>query len=372
MGERGIAADRPRTVASCHVFATLHISIRHVCDARAPRLPLPAHRARGNGGPHVPIAHHPPGWLARGCTGVAVSLVAPPDARVTLVGVVTPLLDLPATPAREAETIAQMERSRAFLWRDLDAHAVSLRAQGVRVVTTVRTGDVTEEIIGCAREMEADLILLTTHGASSLARWMLGSTAQRLLDAAMQPTLIVPARGQLAQARPPIECILLPLDGSPLAEAALPIAETLAARLDASIRVIRVAPNRGSSLQPAHAANDTIAVHRLGIALERACTEADRYIQSIVERLRGAGHDATGEVRMGDPAPTLSAFVSERPGALVVIATHGPSGGDWWTFGSVAEKLATTAPNPILTLRPLAGKVGRIRHDPTIAARYPD
>ena len=300
-----------------------------------------------------------------------VPFVAMPDACITLVGVATPVLDMPCTSAQETGAIEQMERTRAFLWQDLETRAQSLRAQGFRVVTTVRTGDVIEEILTCAQETDADLIALTTHGASGLSRWMLGSVARRLLHIATLPTLVIHSATEHASGAPQIDGVIVPLDGSRLAERSLDIADDLAARCNVPLRLIRVVPNQTARYQKA-SPSDIVVVRGLSIALKQAHTAAADYIRSTVDRLRSTGRDATGDVRVGDPAATLSALLAQEPTALVVIATHGVNGGDWWTFGSVAEKIVTTAPNPTLIVRPVAGKTGRMRHDPALAARYPD
>ncbi len=296
--------------------------------------------------------------------------MARPDAQVTLVGVVTPLLDAPFGRAQETEIAAQMERARPLLWQDLETRARPLRARGLHVVTTVRTGDITAEILACARETNADLIILATQSTSGLSRWMLGSVARRLLHAAALPTLVVRSHAGLVHADTQIGGVIVPLDGSPLAEASLPIADTLAARFGVPLRIIRVVPNRP---QRRHlpATNDAMAVHRLGVEMERAYAAAARYVQSMIDRVRDEGRDVSGEVRVGDPATTLSAFLAENPSALVVMATRG-AGDDGAAFDSIAEKIVAAAPNPALIVRPLAGKSLRLRHDPALAARYPD
>jgi nucleotide-binding universal stress UspA family protein len=301
-----------------------------------------------------------------------VPFVATPDACVTLVGVATPMLDTPWTAARGREAIDQLEHARALLWQDLEARAVAIRSQGVRTLTTVRTGDVTEAILACACEANADLLLMATRGARQLPAWMLGSVAQRLLHVTTQAMLVVHAAPELVHEAPEVRSLIVPLDGWGLAESALPVADELAERLDVPLRLIRVVPNQGVALGQIHSSSDAEMVHRLGSAVAHASAAAEQYIESVVERLRTAGRAASGAVLVGDPAPTLSAFLGEQADALVVIATHGASGGDWWTFGSVAEKLVTTAPNPILIVRPLAGKTRRMRQDPAIAERYPD
>jgi nucleotide-binding universal stress UspA family protein len=287
-------------------------------------------------------------------------------------GVAERLLAGPTSRIQERAVVEQVEHVRAHLWRELEADAGSLRERGLRVVTTVCTGDVTEEILACAREVDADLIALTTHATRNLSRWMLRSTAQHLLTATTLPTLIISDAGEMAHADHQIDGVIVPLDGWAIAEAALPLASELALRPGVSLSIIRVVSNQATLLVQPDSPDDTAGVHRLNVALEQTVTEANRYIQSTVNRLRGTVRDVTGNVRIGDPAAVLSAFCAERPRSLVVIATHGIGGDHWWTYGSVAEKLVTTIPNPILIVRPLTGKRGRMRPDPAIAARYPD
>lgn len=301
-----------------------------------------------------------------------IPLVVAPDARVTLVGVAAPLLDGSTTPLKEREIVEQVEHFRAYLWQELETRAKPLREQGLHVVTTVRTGDVTAEILACAREVDADLIALTTHAPVDLSHWMLRSVAQQVLNAATIPTLIIRAHGNTGHQDARIDGVVVPLDGWSLAEAALPVASELAAQLSVKRAIIRVVPDRVSLLAPTDGLSDLASAHRLSVALEQAVAAAERYIQSTVDQLRSSGGDVSGVVRVGDPSTTLSAFVAEQPNALVVMATRGASGGDWWTFGSVAEKLVTTTPNLLLIVRPLAGRTGWMRSHPAIAARYPD
>jgi nucleotide-binding universal stress UspA family protein len=300
-----------------------------------------------------------------------VPIIAAPGARITLVGVATPPLDMPGTRAQEADIVAQMERTRAFLWQDLEARAEPLRAHGLHVVTTVRTGDVTAEILTCASEAAADLLVLATHGTSDLARWMLGSSARRLLHATTLPMLVIHASAGLTSADPEFGSVLVPLDGSSLAETPLPVAAELAAQIAVPLRIVRIVPDQ-ALLHQTYAPSDAAAVHRRRVTLEQAYAAAEQYVASRVDRFRNRGCDASGTVHVGDPARALSVVLAEEPSALVIMATHGAGGGDWWTFGSVAEKLAATVPNPMLIVRPLAGKTGGMRHDPVLAARYPD
>jgi nucleotide-binding universal stress UspA family protein len=71
--------------------------------------------------------------------------------------------------------------------------AARLAQDGIPVRTTIRRGDVAEEIIAYATESRCDLIVLCTHGRSGLGRWVYGSIADRMLRYSPVPVLLVRA-----------------------------------------------------------------------------------------------------------------------------------------------------------------------------------
>lgn len=81
---------------------------------------------------------------------------------------------------------------------------------------------------------------------------------------------------------------------------------------------------------------------------ERATAES--YLETIVAQFADRAIDASAQVLVGNPPEQLADFLAARPGALVVITTHGASGAVRWIFGSVTEKLLATVPNPALVL----------------------
>ena len=101
------------------------------------------------------------------------------DARVTLVHV----LDGPPLPRWQipGEPFAEAERQ--------------LRSELLPVETVVRTGEPAGEILAVCREQEADLLVMSTHGRSGPARWILGSVTESVLRHATLPMLVVPASG---------------------------------------------------------------------------------------------------------------------------------------------------------------------------------
>lgn len=76
----------------------------------------------------------------------------------------------------------------------LDSRAARLRGQGVTATTLTLEGNAHVEIVRHARETGADLIVMATHGRSGIAHAVMGSVAERVVQRAECPVLIVPVR----------------------------------------------------------------------------------------------------------------------------------------------------------------------------------
>src|SRR5690242_11122487 len=119
--------------------------------------------------------------------------------------------------------------------------------------------------------------------------------------------------------------ILVPLDGAPLAEAALPYAKALAARTDGCITLIR-------------AAHYASLLGDMAVEQHHSVELAEEYLDAQVERLAANGYVAQAAVPFG--GSTANWIVEEadiRHADLVVMATHDRVGADRWLHGSVAE-----------------------------------
>jgi nucleotide-binding universal stress UspA family protein len=127
------------------------------------------------------------------------------------------------------EQTRRWEQAQAYL-HDLQ---LSDQCQGVLTSSLTHVGDPASVILDTAADKECDLIVMTTHGYRGLTRWMLGSVTERVLRHATCPVLV------LREDRP-IQHILVPLDGSALAETAIEPALEMAARLDAAVLLLRV------------------------------------------------------------------------------------------------------------------------------------
>lgn len=138
--------------------------------------------------------------------------------------------------------------------------------------------------------------------------------------------------------------MLCTLDGSPLAEQALPHAVAMARAFGARLTLLRVVEVPPLPVLPELA---TVEVELLPQLLE----EARAYINAKVGELRQQGLDVEGEVVEGRAAEAIADYAAEHSIDLIVMATHGRSGLSRWAFGSVAERVLRQAHCPVLLIR---------------------
>lgn len=196
---------------------------------------------------------------------------------------------------------------------------------GAAVDVRVACGDPAERIVGEAAE--TDLIVMSTQGAGAGGRRLFGSVADRVSRHAPVPTLLLRG-GRAPVSTTPLRRIVVPLDGSPSAERALPLGMRLAAILGAPLHLISV-----HETPPDEARRAAVAAY---LDREAAAIQAND--------LR-----ATTETRAGTPENELLAVVA--PGDLLVITTHGRGAARRWQIGHVAEKLLRQAPVPVAMIR---------------------
>ena len=143
------------------------------------------------------------------------------------------------------------------------------------------------------------------------------------------------------------ERIVVPLDGSELAERALPQAEQLARVTDAPLHLVRVVDF--TKLEPYGAYGLAIEYAGMAQVLGQEQAEARAYLERVAQDLTDRGLRVSTEVRRGTAARELTG--ATRPGDLLVMATHGRGGMARWFLGSVAEEVARHATVPVLLVR---------------------
>ena len=140
--------------------------------------------------------------------------------------------------------------------------------------------------------------------------------------------------------------VLVPLDGSQLAEAAIPAAEQIAKRFEGKLFLLRVAPPVDLSpwMAPGSPATEE---EKLSLGRQER-TEADEYLSAIVDRLIAEGITVEATLRQGDAAEEILALIKSKDISLLVMATHGRGGLSKLIFGSVAEKVSQNCQIPVL------------------------
>jgi nucleotide-binding universal stress UspA family protein len=139
--------------------------------------------------------------------------------------------------------------------------------------------------------------------------------------------------------------ILVPLDGSPLAEEVLPHAEALAKSEGAEIILLRVTvtPSRYLFAHNPAEGNNIIKM------IEK---EAKDYMKAEVSKLQGEGVKVTGVTRDGIAPDTILDVAEETNADVIAMSTHGRSGVQRWLMGSVAEKVVHHSHIPVMLIHP--------------------
>jgi nucleotide-binding universal stress UspA family protein len=217
----------------------------------------------------------------------------------------------------------------------------------------VANGHPAEEIIGYAEGNKVDLILMATHGRSGVSRWVLGSVADKVLRASNIPVWLVRAGipEEIVYDEWPKRTMLVPLDGSKLAESVLPHVEALAKQRGAETTNVVLLRVYERPFVTADYPEPDWQEH-VGRITDHFKHEAEQYLAGMQERLRRNGLKVSSEVLAGRPAEEIVNYVRNNHPNLVVMATHGSSGLSQWEYGNIADKVLRGISSPVFLVRP--------------------
>jgi nucleotide-binding universal stress UspA family protein len=217
------------------------------------------------------------------------------------------------------------------------------------VTSEIRYGNAADQIIDAGGGH--DLVAMTSHGRGTVGRSVFGSVADRVVRYGTTPTLVIRAGEGDGWADGPAR-VVVPLDGSALAENALDLATRVAAITGAPLHLVR-AVGMDEILATVRAGRkvkdfDPSAPEADPYEVARAATEeeASSYLDAVAARLRQLGYEATTEMRGGTPAFELA--WSATADDVMVMTSRGQGGYQRWRIGSVAEKLIREAEAPVL------------------------
>jgi nucleotide-binding universal stress UspA family protein len=274
--------------------------------------------------------------LAR-LTGARIILVRAIDLPDVLDDLAPPFAEEVAAgwPASDVDFAAGQREADDYLI----AIARHLAQTGRTVETRLAPGPAATAIVEAARD--TDLVVMATHGRSGLSRWALGSVADTVVQTVPAPVLLVRAEQAQPLASGYPRHILVPLDGSMLAEQALPLAVLLASRSGAELILTHIVTQPPT--EPVAAGDDELA--------ELIRESARAYLFAAGQRAMRPGITLHTDIHAGRAAEGILAAADSRHADLIVMATHGRSGLVRWISGSVADQVLRGASVPVLLVR---------------------
>lgn len=248
-----------------------------------------------------------------------------------------------------ADQLDAVESAETYLER----LGADLRVAGFDVVSAVPFGGSTADwIVEESDYRDADMIIMATHDRVGADRLLHGSVAEAVVHRSTTPVMLVratdaePLSARVGTSKP---VVIVALDGSALAEEAVPVARNLSSAIDGRLVVVGVIPKPGQLVAGKGGAVLTYS----GSQHAELEAEAKAYLTEIKERL---GPDAQAVIQFGDAATEIAATAEARGAAAVVMGTHGRSGLVRSLLGSVAGQVLHRTSIPLVLVRTGGGR----------------
>ena len=286
----------------------------------------------------------------------ARSLAAGLSLPVTLLHAIEPeVITIPQmlNPSLHVEEMAEYRLRRA---RDYaNPLATRLRSHGLEAAVEIPQAEPAAAIVDEAAKDPGTLIVMSSHGRSGLARWWMGSVADKVLHLTSNPLLVI--RSMSLPEAPPqtsFDRLTVPVDGSGLAEQILPHVVYLSSAMSLAVNLVRVNPSRDDyyrsvSLGPSEETRMVPSYEEYIASMDGV---AEDYLLDLKARLTQQGV-ASVEARLlhGPAAATIADLAAATPNNLVAMTTHGRSGVGRLVLGSVAERVVRQSGGPVLLIR---------------------
>lgn len=284
---------------------------------------------------------------------LAVALAHKANALVEVVHVHSPseYYSAPSAAAPMLEQEAQREK-QAYL----DGIAARLTAEHhISARGRLLTGNAADALYDHVAAGTFDLVIMTTHGRGPLTRFWLGGVANDLMRRLPVPLLLIrPGESDLASAIA-MRRMLIPLDGSALAEQVLEPALQLSGLLDMEITLLRVIDPilmTDERLQRTTLFSRSLYVESAALR-EQQQADARKYLEDMTERLSKDGRNVKSQIAQSfSPAEAILEEAEKENHDLIALATQGQSGLARLFLGSVADKVVRGADVPVLVYRP--------------------
>ncbi len=261
--------------------------------------------------------------------------------------------------ANSAPTLGNLSEHQKHAVEDfgryLSGLAERLRAHGLLVQTAVGYGLPAPSITNEITSGSIDLLVIATHDPTGRQRWVRGGVIESVIGHVAVPVLVVCASSDAAMAHrfrtQPL--LVVPLDGSELAEAALPVAGDLAAKLEGRLLLVGAVAHVGQG-DPLRRGSPASLGEQDFRQIQH---DARQYLQATASRLVAHVEVAT-ELLTGDPASEINRRAERANAAAIVMATHGRTGLLRELLGSVARQVVHSGSTPVLLVHPIVSHAG--------------
>jgi nucleotide-binding universal stress UspA family protein len=288
--------------------------------------------------------------------GSKISESVLPHARAfaTALNIPVHLLQVMAPETLVPSVAAQQDRSHNILTGEREHNVDYLKEisasfpDPAAVSCSVRIGKPAEVITEVAALHLDTVIAMATHGRSGVRRWLLGSVAEKVLHGADNDVLLIRAIEPIERkgAAAHLERLVVPLDGSKLAEQAVPCAVELAKKMNLELILLRVYLMPGVAYPTGSYAPDWKLLDR------ETRERASEYLQETIRQLRNEGFDRVSSMVLeGSAAEKIIDVGRENSGSLIAMSTHGASGVGRWVLGSITERVIRHSDSAVLVIR---------------------
>ncbi len=237
----------------------------------------------------------------------------------------------------EDEMVDRLEGEASQVVGQLEDRAAE---RGVPVETAVRRGQPPETIVEYGETTDVDVIVMATHGDRDLDRLLLGSVTERVINTAAVPVLTVTPDPDSDFGYPCTD-VLVPVDGSRGADAALKEGIGITKATDATLHLLCVVETQ--------ALGDADGTTVVG---EEAEAQATEVLARANETARAATLEAvTTTVAQGRPHREILGYATERDVGLIALGAHGTTDFSRYVLGGVSAKIVRSAPVPVLMTR---------------------
>ena len=206
----------------------------------------------------------------------------------------------------------------------------------------IAAGVPSEQLLAYVEDRDVDLVVMGTHGRRGVQRMLLGSVTEEVVRKAPCPVLTVNPEAEI-QPAPTLRHILVPVDFSDAAKAAVRHAQQLALLYGAKLHLLHVVEE---------------VVYPSAYGVEPPVLPIEDVVTRVETSMGAMVRDELGDERVrvtatvGYAPMTILDYAEDTGADLIVIATHGRSGLDRVLLGSVAERVLRRSPIPVFVVKP--------------------